>query len=325
VTDGELRFRACHPDDAPASELLSAMEAEMVELYQIPPDGMVGGMRDHGELGPPAGRYLVGWEGDSPVAGGGLRRLDNGIAEIKRMYVLPSHRGRGIAVALLDALERAAGQLGYHTLRLDTGARQPHAEQLYVRRGYRAVVPFNRNQYASFWGEKVLTPPSGVLEIRPALAADAERAGEVVVRAYHALLGEQLGAGYAAQLADVAGRLDQSEVLVATMDGEVLGSVTFVADESSPMADSLRPGEAGIRMLAVDPEAQRCGLGRALVSACLERARALGKTGVFLYSMPEMVAAHHLYQALGFTRAVDRDWTAAPDSWWLAFARPLVA
>ena len=65
------------------------------------------------ELRPPGGAYLVGYEGADAVAGGGLRRLADGVAEIKRMYVRPDARSRGVAAALLAALESEAVSLGY--------------------------------------------------------------------------------------------------------------------------------------------------------------------------------------------------------------------
>jgi GNAT superfamily N-acetyltransferase len=113
------------------------------------------------ELRAPDGTYLVGWEGQVAVAGGGVRRLDDGVAEIKRMFVRPAARSRGIAGELLTALEYSARSLGYRLARLDTGPKQAHAERLYRRAGFAPVAPYNDNPYASFWGEKKLDlPPS---------------------------------------------------------------------------------------------------------------------------------------------------------------------
>jgi GNAT superfamily N-acetyltransferase len=108
------------------------------------------------ELRPPDGAYLVGYEESSAVAGGGLRRLDDGVAEIKRMFVRRGARSRGVARALLDALEAAARELGYERVRLDTGPKQQHGLALYRSAGYVDVPPYNDNPFACFWGEKVL-------------------------------------------------------------------------------------------------------------------------------------------------------------------------
>jgi GNAT superfamily N-acetyltransferase len=105
---------------------------------------------------PPRGTFLVGFEGDEPVCSGALTRLGKGAAEIKRMYVVPAARRRGIARRLLAALEDVARDMGCDVARLDTGARQPHAQALYEASGYVAIPDYNANPKAAFWGEKRL-------------------------------------------------------------------------------------------------------------------------------------------------------------------------
>ena len=94
--------------------------------------------------------------GREPVAGGGLRQLSDGVAEIKRMYVRPAARSQGVAGELLLALEETARAMGYAAVRLDTGPKQVHAMALYRGAGYVEVEPYNDNPFACFWGEKVL-------------------------------------------------------------------------------------------------------------------------------------------------------------------------
>lgn len=152
-----LQFRAVPADSADAAAMISAMVAEMRELY----DGLdldAPGMPKAGpaELGPPGGTYLVGYRDGRAVAGGGLKRLPDGTCEIKRMYVVPQARRSGVARALLAALEDAARALGYRVVRLDTGSRQPHAQAFYEASGYRRVGNFNDNPAAAFHGEKAL-------------------------------------------------------------------------------------------------------------------------------------------------------------------------
>lgn len=154
---GDLEFRAVAADTGDAAALVAAMVAEMRDLY----DGLdleAPGMPKAGpaELGPPAGAYLVGYRGNEPVCGGGLKRLPDGACEIKRMYVVPHARRSGVARALLAALEDAARGLGYRVARLDTGSRQPHAQAFYEASGYRRVGNFNDNPAAVFHGEKRL-------------------------------------------------------------------------------------------------------------------------------------------------------------------------
>jgi GNAT superfamily N-acetyltransferase len=68
----------------------------------------------------------------------------------------PKQRGRGMARALLHALEAKARELGYSVARLDTGPKQVHARGLYESEGYAEIEHFNGNPVAVFWGEKEL-------------------------------------------------------------------------------------------------------------------------------------------------------------------------
>jgi ribosomal protein S18 acetylase RimI-like enzyme len=142
--------------DAIARELLAAMEAELTGIYgPITPErtSTVGPE----EMAPPAGVYVVLREGGTVVAGGGVRHLEDGVGEIKRMYVLPEARGHGHGRRLLEALEEAARDLGYHRVRLDTAAPMTAALALYRSAGYRDIGDYNGNSLATYWGEKVLS------------------------------------------------------------------------------------------------------------------------------------------------------------------------
>lgn len=127
----------------------------MRELYGIL-GAVVGVPLEPSELAPPAGVYLVARAGAEVVAGGGLRLVTPEMAEIKRMYVRPQYRGRGVARVLLSALETEALRLGAHIARLDTGPQQPHALGLYRRSGYVEIDDWNQNPHATYWGEKRL-------------------------------------------------------------------------------------------------------------------------------------------------------------------------
>jgi ribosomal protein S18 acetylase RimI-like enzyme len=113
-------------------------------------------------------------------------------------------------------------------------------------------------------------------------------------------------------LADVAGRAGRTEVLVAVDDEDaVLGSVAFVLPGSA-FAELAGPGEAEFRMLAVDPDAQRRGVGEALVRACVARAQEVGATGILIFRRSFAERAQRLYARLGFVRVPERDWAPAP-------------
>lgn len=157
----DVRFLPSDPTDRPARDLIAAMVDEMSELYGRRLDAPGAPRADPEDLRPPHGACVVGWSGERAVAVGVVKRLDGGTAEIKRMFVAPAERGRGVAAGLLAALEDAARALGYARVRLDTGPRQPHARALYDRAGYREIPDYNGNHAASYWAEKDLGPAGG--------------------------------------------------------------------------------------------------------------------------------------------------------------------
>jgi GNAT superfamily N-acetyltransferase len=163
----EISFREGRVDEGPGETLVAAMRAEMGELYAgLELDGAAMPKAGPAELGPPHGEFIVGWTAGRPVCCGGFKRLPDGACEIKRMYVTPDARGRGVARGLLHELERRARRRGYQTARLDTGPLQPQARHLYESEGYAEIENFNANPVATFFGEKRLarltTRPTGI-------------------------------------------------------------------------------------------------------------------------------------------------------------------
>jgi ribosomal protein S18 acetylase RimI-like enzyme len=161
--------------------------------------------------------------------------------------------------------------------------------------------------------------------VRPVRPDEAEAAGRVVVAAFEAVPGGHMSGGYAADLADVAGRSMVSEVFVAVEGDDVVGCVTFAPDHTSSLAEQAQTGECQVRMMAVAPGHQGRRIGQLLVDAVLERARALDRSAVFLHSTPQMTAAHRLYQRNGFVRIPDRDWVLDADLTLIAFRLDLTA
>jgi ribosomal protein S18 acetylase RimI-like enzyme len=150
------------------------------------------------------------------------------------------------------------------------------------------------------------------LIIRPATEADLPAVGAVTVEAYR--VDGYVGPhdDYATRLADATTRFRDAEILVAVDDtGTVLGSVTVV-HPGTPYAEVSEPGELEFRMLSVSSSARGRGVGEALVRAVIDRARAAGLGKVVLSSSEKMLAAHRLYQRLGFTRLPERDWAPLP-------------
>lgn len=150
------------------------------------------------------------------------------------------------------------------------------------------------------------------VEIREVRPEEHAALGDLIAEAY-LRIDPDVSPGYLEHVRDVAGRAAACPVLVAvTDDGRVLGGVTYVPGPGTPFSETERPGEAGFRMLAVAPAAQGLGIGRRLVEACIARARADGRHRLALLTTIEMVAAHRLYERLGFRRAPDRDWQPEP-------------
>ncbi|SHG05369.1 GNAT family N-acetyltransferase [Streptoalloteichus hindustanus] len=175
-----------------------------------------------------------------------------------------------------------------------------------------------------------------VEEANPALTA-----GTIVVRAAdpaeYADVGELTVAAFAAdgqlvdddrqdqELRDAAGRAARAELLVAVdgVSGALLGTVTLSAAGAEGTTIS-RDDEWEFRALAVLPAVQGRGVGRRLVRAVLDRARAARARRVVLLTRDVISAARQLYETMGFTRMPERDWEPVPGARLLAYGFELV-
>lgn len=132
-----LEISRIDPRQPEAAALLSAMTAEITAIYDHTIDG-------HGHFKPedvlvPGSGFHVGLVDKRAVACGAFRPLAPGIAEIKRMFVMPEHRGRGFSTAMLLRLENEASESGYTAVRLETRPLQHAAIALYEKLGYRRI------------------------------------------------------------------------------------------------------------------------------------------------------------------------------------------
>lgn len=148
-------FRTARLDSPEALRLIAEYEVELAR-NGIVLDRHEGGGVGVEEMVPPRGLFLLVELAGTPVACGGVRRLSNDIAEIKRMYVAPPARRRGVARALLARLEDEARGLGCRVARLDTGRDMEAALALYRAVGYREIPDYNGNPHAAYWMEKTL-------------------------------------------------------------------------------------------------------------------------------------------------------------------------
>jgi GNAT superfamily N-acetyltransferase len=109
------------------------------------------------DLAPPNGLFLLARHDDTLAGCAGLRLLTPQIAELKRLFVLPAHRGLGGGSRLLAAAEQAARDLGAAMIRLDTRHDLIEARTLYANLGYAEVPAYNDAPYADHWFEKPIT------------------------------------------------------------------------------------------------------------------------------------------------------------------------
>ncbi|MBI1245301.1 MAG: GNAT family N-acetyltransferase [Alphaproteobacteria bacterium] len=152
--DVAVEFRAEDPNSRTARACVSAYFAELARRFE-------GGF-DPGKPGyanpKDAGRFYVAWLDGAAVGCGALKPVGPGTSEIKRMWVAPEARGRGIARRLLAFLEEEAARSGVRRVVLDTNKALVEAHALYRAAGYRATTRFNDNPYAHLWFEKSLKP-----------------------------------------------------------------------------------------------------------------------------------------------------------------------
>lgn len=149
--------------------------------------------------------------------------------------------------------------------------------------------------------------------VREARESELTEIGEVTAEVFAA---ESLvGPDYLETLRDARARYLAAEtlLLVAVDDGTdgLLGVVVY-ARPGSPLQDLASGAEAEFRMLAVLPAARGRGVGETLVHACIAQAKRDGLPRIVLSTGPEMVAAHRLYERMGFRRETARDWSPRP-------------
>jgi len=140
--------------------------------------------------------------------------------------------------------------------------------------------------------------------VRSATPADADVVGTLTEGVYRA--GGFTDDAYATVLRDAAARIAVADVLVAELDGRIVGSLT-VAAPGSPFGELATSGEAEVRMLAVVDEARGGGVASLLMDAAESLARERGARAVVLSTEPEMHAAHRLYQRRGYERVPGLD------------------
>jgi GNAT superfamily N-acetyltransferase len=334
-------------DDPGVAALRTAQQAELRALYG---DDDIG----HGMTGDGVVAMVVLRDGEVAVACGALRaapELGAGTGELKRMYVVPSHRGQGLARRVLDEVEVAAPAHGMSRLVLETGALQASAIGLYLGAGY---VPIDR------------FPPYEDETTSRCLAKDLPEHGDAA-RARHAglpdstradVLDEARADGVAGLVVDRLAWMDDEAVELRRLMAETLrgfyGPVGYFAnDETLAAADRAEAGRSLVVLVARDgrealgtlslsaapegrpadwgelerllvlPAARRQGVARLLLQEAEAEARERGLSTLTLSTGYRQLPAMQLYLSSGY-----RIVAPAGDAWprqgrlyW--FAKPL--
>ena len=144
LRDGAVvRLRALPYDDPVAQDLVERVQQEYVARYGGRDEAVV----EAGEFLPPQGLFVAAEIDGEPVGSGAWRTMGGDppefeVAEIKRVYVAPGFRRRGIAQLIVAVLERSAAEAGHRSVVLNSGGRQPEALALYEQLGYGPVAPY---------------------------------------------------------------------------------------------------------------------------------------------------------------------------------------
>jgi GNAT superfamily N-acetyltransferase len=314
-------------DDPEADRLRTAQQDELKERYggvadlepHIPPEGV-------------AAMLLV--RVDGVAAGcGALRGRGEGIGELKRMFVLPEFRGRGLSRLVLVELERRAVALGWERLILETGVLQPEAIGLYLSEGYAPMpnYPPYDVEADSRCFTKLLPAGGAAARDRPGLAsgaARATRAGSPVgpvpraerpaVELLDVPFDDPRAVGLRREMYDEMAVLypdrdvfidafDAMEAdigrearvtVLATVDGRAVGTAIL-----RPAGDRFGPAAGEVKKVFVRPDARGLGVARRLMAALEVAARDVGWSSLVLQTgsrQPEAIAlyASHGYRAI---------------------------
>lgn len=316
-------------DDPAAAALRTAQQAELRSRYGDDDAG-------HEMTGDDVTAMVLLHVDGQAAACGAIRDVASehgrGVGEVKRMYVLPQHRGRGHARVVLDELERLARELGWRRLILETGVLQPEAIGLYLRAGYQSIENFG--EYTGVEESRCFTKnlraparerserPAGVVTVEH-VTWDDPMARELRRAMWDDNLSRYPEIFHAPEHAGGSEVDDQRQgvgilaVVVARLDGQPVGCATLREGRGDYPA-----GSAEVKKVYVAPSARGAGVARALLAALEEDARRLGLTRLVLQTGIRQPEAVGLYGSIGY-RPVVPFGGYGPDLYSLYFGKSL--
>lgn len=288
-------------DDPAAKQLRDAQQAELKDLYGEDDIG-------HEMTGDEIAVMVLVRIDDEPVACGAIRDLGDGVGELKRMFVTPAARGRGLSRVVVAELERLALERGFHRLVLETGVLQVAAIGLYLAAGYRSIPNFG--EYAAETASRCFAKDlvdearvrgpkhPGRLTLRRVAWDHADAVAlryrmwlDIEVR-YPEIV-EVTPGGFAVD--DPAQGVGTISSVIADLDGVPVGCASLRAAK-----DGYPEGSGELKKVWVDDRARGAGAARALLTAIEDDARAAGLTSVVLQTGIRQPEAVTLYLSAGY-------------------------
>ncbi|KRD44100.1 GCN5 family acetyltransferase [Cellulomonas sp. Root930] len=293
-------------DDPDALRLRTAQQAELLALYGEEDIG-------HEMTGESiVAMLLVRVDGEA-VACGAISERGDGVGELKRMFVDPAHRGRGLSRSVLRELEAVAQERGFHRLVLETGVLQASAIGLYLSEGYRSIPNFGEyaeeSESRCFAKDLGPTPPREPRTgERPTVTLTHAEWTDPVATALRLAMWRDIEVRYPEIPASVPGGFEVDDpqqgvgalsTVIAWLDGRPVGCATLRAAREGYPA-----GSGELKKVWVDDDARGAGAARALLTAIEDDARTHGLTSVVLQTGIRQPEAVTLYLSAGYRPVV---------------------
>jgi ribosomal protein S18 acetylase RimI-like enzyme len=273
-----------------AQGLVQALCAEMSLRYGAPPCPF-----SLSEAAAQRTAFFVARLGGQPIGCGALRSIDDETAEIKRMYVAPAGRRKGIARAIVVELERVALHFGYRTIRLETGIRQPEAQRLYESLGYQRIAafgPYVGNPTSVCYGKHLEENTRRSLEMTTITITPFVNSVHrtQVVALWETVFGYEAAHNNPSLVIDKKIAVDRL-FFVAVTDEAIVGTIMAGYD-----------GHRGwIYSVGVSPLHRRQGIGSCLVSYAEHVLTCMGCTKINLQIMEGNESVAAFYASLGYS------------------------